>query len=123
MGLPYPIPGPVHVDYAIEICSAVFDVIEPGDERLIMNLPATVEMYTPNLYADVIEYFHRHVPNREREHAAGLVRGRRQVAGGVGLVPEPPAQVVRVPHRGHRRHRLLRAFAPGEPRVRGLATA
>jgi 2-isopropylmalate synthase len=54
------------VDYAIEICSAVFDVIEPGDERLIMNLPATVEMYTPNLYADVIEHFHRHVPNRER---------------------------------------------------------
>jgi 2-isopropylmalate synthase len=54
------------VDYAIEICSAVFDVIEPGDERLIMNLPATVEMYTPNIYADVIEHFHRHVPNRER---------------------------------------------------------
>src|SRR5690349_11219148 len=54
------------VDYAIEICSAVFDVIEPGDERLIMNLPATVEMYTPNLYADVIEYFPRPVPNRDR---------------------------------------------------------
>src|SRR4029079_2904338 len=54
------------VDYAIEIASAVFDVIEPGDERLIMNLPATVEMYTPNLYADVIEYFHRHVPHRDR---------------------------------------------------------
>src|SRR4051794_39738049 len=54
------------VDYAIEICSAVFDVIEPGDERLIMNLPATVEMYTPNVYADVIEYFHRHVPSRDR---------------------------------------------------------
>src|SRR5918995_1516212 len=54
------------VDYAIEICSAVFDVIEPGDERLIMNLPATVEMYTPNVYADVIEHFHRNVPNRDR---------------------------------------------------------
>ena len=54
------------IDYAIEICSAVFDVIEPGDERLILNLPATVEMYTPNLYGDVIEYFHRNVPNRDR---------------------------------------------------------
>jgi 2-isopropylmalate synthase len=54
------------VDYAIEICSAVFDVIEPGDEKLIMNLPATVEMYTPNLYADVIEHFHRSIPNRSR---------------------------------------------------------
>src|ERR671912_1259974 len=48
------------VDYAIEICSAVSDVIEPDtDRRLILNLPATVEMYTPNVYADVIEHFHR----------------------------------------------------------------
>jgi 2-isopropylmalate synthase len=55
------------VDYAIEICAAVSDVIEPGtDRKLILNLPATVEMYTPNLYGDVIEYFHRNVPNRDR---------------------------------------------------------
>ncbi len=55
------------VDYAIEICSAVSDVIEPDTDRtLILNLPATVEMYTPNLYGDVIEYFHRNVPNRDR---------------------------------------------------------
>jgi len=55
------------VDYAIEICAAVSDVIEPDtDRKLILNLPATVEMYTPNLYGDVIEYFHRHVPNRDR---------------------------------------------------------
>ncbi len=54
------------VDYAIEICAAVTDVIEPDREaRLILNLPATVEMYTPNVYGDVIEYFHRHVPRRD----------------------------------------------------------
>ncbi|HVT77203.1 MAG TPA: 2-isopropylmalate synthase, partial [Acidimicrobiales bacterium] len=55
------------IDYAIEICSAVFDVIEPdADSKIIFNLPATVEMYTPNIYGDVIEYFHRNVPHRDR---------------------------------------------------------
>ena len=44
------------IDYAIEICAAVMDVIEPTDDRkIILNLPATVEMYTPNIYGDVIE--------------------------------------------------------------------
>ncbi|MGH9021889.1 MAG: 2-isopropylmalate synthase [Acidimicrobiia bacterium] len=55
------------VDYAIEVCSAVMEAIEPTDERrIILNLPATVEMYTPNIYGDVIEYFHRNIPNRSR---------------------------------------------------------
>src|SRR5687768_2354119 len=55
------------IDYAIEVCAAVSDAIEPTDERkLILNLPATVEMYTPNIYGDVIEYFHRNVPNRNK---------------------------------------------------------
>lgn len=54
------------VDYAVEICDAVAEVIEPTPEKkLIMNLPATVEMYTPNLYADTIEYFLRTVKNRD----------------------------------------------------------
>src|SRR5207248_9229016 len=53
-------------DFALEICEAVMDVIRPTpDKKLILNLPATVEMYTPNLYGDVIEWFHRHVQNRE----------------------------------------------------------
>ncbi|MGH8974599.1 MAG: 2-isopropylmalate synthase [Acidimicrobiia bacterium] len=53
------------IDYAIEVCAAVTDVIEPTDAKpVILNLPATVEMYTPNIYGDVIEYFHRNVPNR-----------------------------------------------------------
>ena len=56
------------LDYAVEICSAVMDVIEPDADRrkLILNLPATVEMYTPNIYGDAIEWFHRNVPNRDR---------------------------------------------------------
>jgi 2-isopropylmalate synthase len=55
------------VDFAVEICEAVMDVIEPTSERkIILNLPATVEMYTPNLYADTIEWFLRHVSRRDR---------------------------------------------------------
>ncbi|GIG58896.1 2-isopropylmalate synthase [Longispora fulva] len=54
------------LDYALEVCSAVIDVIEPTPDRpLIINLPATVEMATPNLYADSIEWMHRNLPNRE----------------------------------------------------------
>jgi 2-isopropylmalate synthase len=54
------------VEYAVEICDAVAEVIEPTvDKKLIMNLPATVEMYTPNLYADTIEWFLRTVKDRE----------------------------------------------------------
>ncbi|MEY2475397.1 MAG: 2-isopropylmalate synthase [Actinomycetota bacterium] len=55
------------IDYVIEICSAVMDVIEPTTtKKLILNLPATIEMYTPNIYGDVIEYFHRNMPNRDK---------------------------------------------------------
>jgi 2-isopropylmalate synthase len=54
------------IDYAIDVCAAVMDVIEPTtDDRIVLNLPATVEMYTPNIYADVIEYFHRNIPHRD----------------------------------------------------------
>jgi len=54
------------LDYALEVCNAVIAVIDPTPERpLIVNLPATVEMYTPNLYADSIEWFLRHVDRRE----------------------------------------------------------
>jgi 2-isopropylmalate synthase len=54
------------LEYAVEICNAVIGVIEPTPERpLILNLPATVEMYSPNLYADAIEWFLRHVDRRD----------------------------------------------------------
>ena len=53
-------------EYAVEICEAVMDVIQPTPQRpLILNLPATVEHYSPNLYADVIEWFCRTIKNRE----------------------------------------------------------
>ena len=54
------------LDFAVEICEAVMDVWEPTPERpVILNLPATVEMATPNVYADQIEWFHRTVRRRE----------------------------------------------------------
>src|SRR5665213_2485424 len=53
-------------DFAIEICEAVMDVIEPTPERpLIINLPNTVEMYGPHVYADVIEWFGRTIKHRD----------------------------------------------------------
>ncbi|MDR1712168.1 MAG: 2-isopropylmalate synthase [Propionibacteriaceae bacterium] len=53
-------------DFAVEVCNNVMEIWQPGPEReIILNLPATVEMSTPNTYADQIEYFIRHVNNRE----------------------------------------------------------
>jgi len=55
------------LDFAVEICDAVVATWAPrGDERVIMNLPATVEMATPNVYADQIEWFGRHTKYRDR---------------------------------------------------------
>ena len=53
-------------EYAIEVCEAVMDVIKPTPARpLILNLPATVECYSPNVYGDVIEWFGRTIKNRD----------------------------------------------------------
>ena len=55
------------LDFAVEICDAVMEVWQPTPERpVIINLPATVEMATPNIYADQIEWFIRHMKNRDR---------------------------------------------------------
>jgi len=54
------------LDFAVEICDAVNAVWEPTPQRKsILNLPATVEMATPNVYADQIEWFGRHVGKRD----------------------------------------------------------
>ena len=54
------------LEFALEICEAVMDVYEPTPERpVILNLPATVEMATPNIYADQIEWFIRNLKNRD----------------------------------------------------------
>ncbi|HRP69496.1 MAG TPA: 2-isopropylmalate synthase [Turneriella sp.] len=53
-------------DFAVEVCAAVMDVWEPTeDNKIILNLPSTVEMTTPNIYADQIEYVIRNLPNRD----------------------------------------------------------
>ncbi|MBU4335739.1 MAG: 2-isopropylmalate synthase [Actinobacteria bacterium] len=54
------------LEYAVRVCNAVLDVFEPTPERkVIINLPATVEMATPNVYADSIEWMGRHLHHRE----------------------------------------------------------
>ena len=54
------------VDFSIECCEAVMQVLQPTPEHpIILNLPATVEAATPNIYADQIEYFCRNLPNRD----------------------------------------------------------
>ncbi|HEY7808470.1 MAG TPA: 2-isopropylmalate synthase [Croceibacterium sp.] len=55
------------LDFSISVCEAVMEVLQPTAERpIILNLPATVEAATPNVYADQIEYFCRNLPNRDR---------------------------------------------------------
>jgi 2-isopropylmalate synthase len=54
------------LEFAFDVCGQVVDVIDPSpDRKMIVNLPATVEMATPNVYADSIEWMHRNLPNRE----------------------------------------------------------
>lgn len=54
------------LDFAVEICDAVIDVWQPTQQqKVILNLPATVEMSTPNVYADQIEWFGRHIARRD----------------------------------------------------------
>jgi 2-isopropylmalate synthase len=54
------------LEFAARICNEVLEVFEPApDRKVIINLPATVEMATPNVYADSIEWMHRHLAHRE----------------------------------------------------------
>lgn len=54
------------LDFSVEVCEAVMDVLQPTpDAPIIFNLPATVECATPNVYADQIEWFGRHIRNRD----------------------------------------------------------
>src|ERR687893_1485434 len=77
-------------EFAVEVCNAVMDVWQPGEGReIILNLPATIEMSTPNTYADLIEWFGRTV--HSREHAAISLhphndRGRAVAATGLALM-------------------------------------
>jgi 2-isopropylmalate synthase len=54
------------LEFAVDVCNQVLEVLEPTPERnVIINLPATVEMATPNVYADSIEWMSRHLNHRE----------------------------------------------------------
>jgi 2-isopropylmalate synthase len=54
------------LDYAVEICEAVMEAWQPTpDNKIILNLPSTVEMATPNVFADQIEWFSRNIRNRD----------------------------------------------------------
>ncbi|BDZ53252.1 2-isopropylmalate synthase [Agromyces marinus] len=54
------------LEFAVDVCNQVLEVLEPTAERnVIINLPATVEMATPNVYADSIEWMSRHLNHRE----------------------------------------------------------
>ena len=54
------------LDFSLEVCEAVMEVLAPTrDHPIILNLPATVEAATPNIYADQVEYFIRNLPNRD----------------------------------------------------------
>ena len=54
------------LEFAVDVCNQVIEVFEPSPERkVIINLPATVEMATPNVYADSIEWMSRHLAHRE----------------------------------------------------------
>ena len=54
------------LDFSLEVCNAVTEIIQPtADNKLIINLPATVEMSTPNIHADQIEWMSRNLDNRE----------------------------------------------------------
>jgi len=54
------------LDFALEVCEGVMDIWEPGSDReIILNLPATVERATPNVYADQIEWMSRNLSRRE----------------------------------------------------------
>ncbi|MCR5154719.1 MAG: 2-isopropylmalate synthase [Lachnospiraceae bacterium] len=53
-------------EYALEVCNAVLDVLQPGpDNNVIINLPVTVEMSLPHIYASQVEYFHKNIKYRE----------------------------------------------------------
>jgi 2-isopropylmalate synthase len=54
------------LEYAVEVCNAVIEEIGPTpDRQMVINLPATVEMITPNVYADSIEWMSRHLDRRD----------------------------------------------------------
>ncbi|MEU3310146.1 2-isopropylmalate synthase [Nocardiopsis sp. NPDC055551] len=84
------------LDFALEVCEAVMDVWNPGPGReIILNLPATVERATPNIYADQIEWMSRNLSRREHvvlsvhphnDRGTGVASAELAVMGGADRV-------------------------------------
>jgi hypothetical protein len=108
------------LEVALEICNAVSEIVKPtAENKLIINLPSTVEMSTPNIYADQIEWMCRQIDNRDNiDHFAAPAqrprhRHRRHRTGPDGG---------RRPRRGHavrqwRAHRQCRRGDAGAEHV------
>jgi 2-isopropylmalate synthase len=83
------------LDFSIECCEAVMEVLQPTVEKpIILNLPATVEASTANIYADQIEYFCRNLPGRDRAVISLHThndRGTGVAAAELGLMAGPTA--------------------------------
>ncbi|GMA85619.1 hypothetical protein GCM10025868_08690 [Angustibacter aerolatus] len=108
------------LEYAVEVCSKVIEVIDPTPDRpLIINLPATVEMATPNVYADSIEWMSRNLPRRDSVVLSLHPHNDR----GTGVAAaEPGLPRRRRPHRGVpvRQRRAHRQRLPGDARPEPL---
>ena len=112
------------VDYAVEVCNAVLDIMQPTPDRpMIINLPVTVEMSMPHVYANQIEYCDKHLkyrdsvdhlhpsPQRPR-HRRGLRRAGR--AGGCtagGVLPVRQRRAHRQRGRRHAGHEPVQRTA------------
>ncbi len=89
------------LEFAVEVCDAVCDVWQPTPQRkAILNLPATVEMATPNIYADQIEWFGRRVKRRDsiilslhphNDRGTGVAAAELGVMAGADRVELQPA--------------------------------
>src|SRR5258708_31378 len=98
------------LDFAVDICDAVNAIWRPTPKQpVILNLPATVEMATPNVYADQIEWFGRHVANREsivlsvhphNDRGCAVAAAELAVMAGAAPTPRCPFRATeRPPHR------------------------
>ena len=83
------------LDFSVEVCAAVMDILRPTPEApIILNLPATVECATPNVYADQIEWFAANIPNRDAVVISLHThndRGTGVAAAELGLMAGPTA--------------------------------
>ena len=118
------------VDYALEVCEAVMDVWQPTeDNKIILNLPATVEVATPNVHADQIEWFCRNMKQRQlatislHTHNDRGTGGRRDRTGPDGRCRpgrRHPVRQWRTHRQSRHRHRRTEPLLAGRRSRAGL---